>query len=320
MKRLYVRIRKWKISRLTAATAKKVILPGFEGLTLFEVGVFFARGLMRGELRTRAGSMAYSFFLAIFPALIFLFTLIPYIPIDNFQVLLFENLRGLMPKSAFAAVEGTITEILGNQNFSLLSVGFVIALYFSTNGFMSMMDSFNKSIHVKERRPDWKQRLLAFGFVIVTTITLIISISLIVGSERLIDNIVHKDKIQHFTIAVGRWLILALLFMFVIATNYRFGPARPMHKHFFSPGVLLAAILMILTSLAFAWFVNNFGRYNKLYGSIGSVLVVLIWIYYNSMMLIIGFELDAAIAGARDNRLSLLEQEEREIQREENQV
>ena len=105
--------------------------------------------------------------------------------------------------------------------------------------------------------------------------------------------------------------------MFIIALFYRYGPSQRMHKHFFSPGVLLATLLMILTSLLFAWYVNNFGRYNALYGSIGSIIVVLIWIYYNSMMLVIGFELDAGIEGARDQRLTLLEKEDLEIKKEE---
>ncbi|HEU4716326.1 MAG TPA: YhjD/YihY/BrkB family envelope integrity protein, partial [Bacteroidia bacterium] len=112
-------------------------------------------------------------------------------------------------------------------------------------------------------------------------------------------------------------MIIGLLFMFMIAMFYRLGPAQRMHKSFFSPGVLAATTLIILTSLAFAWYVNSFGKYNKLYGSIGSIIVLLIWIFYNSMMLLIGFELDAGISAARRKRLSLLQFEEEEKRKEE---
>lgn len=312
-------IRKLPPSRTISRLARKITLPGFERLSLYEVSVFFMRGINKAGLKTRASSMAFNFFLAIFPAIIFLFTLIPYIPISNFQDALFETLRDLMPTNAFLAIEDSVTEILHHHNSKLLSIGFITALFFSTNGLTSMMGAFNKSIHVKEKRKAWKQRIIAIGLAFFLVIVIVTAVSLILGSEYLMGQWVKKDSTERILLYFGRWFIIGLLFMFVIGVYYRAAPARRLHRKMISPGVLLATLLIICTSVLFAWYVNNFGKYNKLYGSIGSIIVVLIWIYYNSMMLLIGFELDAAISGARENRRTLLEQEEAEVKRDEAQ-
>lgn len=312
--------RKLPPSRAISRFSKKISLPGFDGLSLYEVSVFFGRGINRGGLKTRAASMTYNFFLALFPAIIFMFTLIPFVPIDHFQDELFETLRDIMPTNAFLAIEDTITEILHSHNTSLLSIGFVTALYFSTNGLTSMMDAFNKSVHVKEYRQQWKQRLIALGLSFFLVIILVIGISLMIGSEYMLSKFVAADSAERFLIHIGKWLILGMLFMIIIGVYYRVAPAKKLHKNMISPGVLLATVLIIITSLLFAWYVNNFGKYNKLYGSIGSIIVVLIWIYYNSMMLLIGFELDASISGAREKRKTILEHEAEEKRLEEERV
>ncbi|MDQ3110724.1 MAG: YihY/virulence factor BrkB family protein [Bacteroidota bacterium] len=317
LKRLFRLLRASTLARGISRYAKNLHPWGFEGLTLYEVAVFFGRGISRVGLRHRAASMAYNFFIALFPSIIFLFTLIPFIPIDNFQTTLLLAIKSVLPGSAFITIQDTITEIILNQNSKLLSFGFLAALYFSTAGVDAMMDAFNKSIHVKEKRRPWKQQLVAVLLVVSLTFTLLLGIGIIIGTQLIIDLVFQNETAHQIWLNILQWLIVAALFMFIIAIFYRFGPSQRMHKHFLSPGVFLATILMILTSLLFAWYVNNFGRYNALYGSIGSIIVVLIWIYYNSMMLVIGFELDAGIEGARDERMTLLEKEDLEIKKEE---
>jgi membrane protein len=264
--------------------------------------------------------MAYNFFVALFPSIIFLFTLIPFIPIRGFQDMLFNTIRDVMPASAFSAVQDTIAEIIHRPHSRLLSVGFIGALYFSTQGFTAMMGAFNRSIHVRERRKAWKQQLVAVMLVIILTIAILIAITILIGAQLLVDRTFHRDSTQVILLNIGQWLIIGLLFLFIIAIFYRYGPSQRMHKHFISPGVVFATVLIILTSLLFAWYINNFGKYNKLYGSIGSIIVMLVWIYYNSMMLVVGFELDAGIEGGKQNKLSLLEHEELEIKKEETEA
>jgi membrane protein len=313
-------LKKNKAVQLLVRVAEKITLPGFDGLSLYEVMGFFFIGLNRGGMKMRASSMAYSFFLAIFPAIICLFTLLPYIPVKNFQVELLETIQSIMPSNAFSAIEETITEILSSHNSKLLSIGFLSAIFFATNGFTSMMGAFNKSIHVKEVRAAWKQRLIAIALVFFLFIVLAVAITLILGSEFLLARMMKTDSVERAFIYIGRWLIIGGLFTFIIGVFYRVGPSQRMSRSLISPGVLLATLLTMLSSIGFAWYANNFGSYNKLYGSIGSIIVMLVWIYYNSMMLLIGFELDASIHGAREKRQTLLEHEEEEMEREEAEV
>jgi len=283
--------------------AQKIVLPGFEGLPLYDVLVFFFKGIQKGSITTRASSLAFNFFLAIFPSIIFLFTLIPFIPIANFQDTLFELLREVMPKSAFDAAEETINDIIKNQHGSLLSIGFISALYFSTNGVNAMISGFNNTYHQIESRSVIKQRLISLLLVVITTLLLLAGIALIIYSEVLLSDI----PIGHYSfylIHVGRIIIIFSLFFSMISFNYYIGPANKTGWPFLSAGATLATILCILTSLGFAYYVNHFGKYNKLYGSIGTLIVVLLWIYFNSIVLLLGFELNASIHSVKKGKQS----------------
>lgn len=298
------------IVRNMIAFSHKVTMPGFEGHSLYEVFAFFFRGLFKGGIQNRASAMAFSFFLAVFPSIIFLFTLIPYVPIEHFQDKLFQVIKDLLPENMFLSMQDAILEITHRQNGGLLSFGVIAALYFSKNGLVAMMDGFNNSIHVRETRVAWKQQLIASALFVVLSLVVIVGLSMYVGSEYLLAQTVKKQNFEIFLIKAGKWAIIAGLFLVIIAIFYRYGPAKKRHRIFISPGVLLAAFLTISFSVLFSWYVNNFGNYNSLYGSLGTVMVVMLWIYFNSMMLLIGFELDASIYSAREKKRTLLEQEE----------
>jgi len=310
IKKLLRKLIRLPFVRNIIALSRKISMPGFEGHSLYEVFAFFFRGVFKGQIQTRASSMAFSFFLAVFPSIIFLFTVIPYIPIDGFQDTLLDVIRELLPENMFLSLQSAITEITNRPSSGLLSFGFLAALYFSKNGLVAMMNAFNSSIHVKESRPIWKQQLIATALVITLSLVVFTGLTLMIGTEYSLSKMVDKEATERFWIHLGKWLLLAMLFLVVIGTFYRFGPARRRHRIFFSPGVLLAAILTISTSLIFSWYVNHFGKYNSIYGSLGTIMVVLLWIYFNSVMLLIGFELDAGIDSAREKKRSLLEQEE----------
>lgn len=280
--------------------SRKLVLPGFEGQSLYVVSKFFIKGMQNGLLNMRATSLAFSFFLALFPSIIFLFTLIPYIPIDNFQDYLFNLLQSVMPKSAFEATEGTIADIINKPRGGLLSFGFISALYFSTNGFNAMIDAFNETYHtIETRHPLW-QRLVSLAMVFVTVLMLTIAILLIIFSEIGLHKLVHHDKTLYYLLLIGKWTILFALSFGLISFNYFIGPKKKKGWKFFSAGSIFAAVLIALASLAFAYYVNNFGTYNSLYGSIGTLIVVLLWIYINSLILLLGFDLNASIHSAKE--------------------
>lgn len=293
------RLVKFKPAHRTFKASKRVILPGFEGLSLYLVSKFFYQGIRNGALNMRATSLAFSFFLALFPSVIFLFTLIPYIPIANFQDELFNLMKSLLPQAAFEATEETIIDIIKNPRGGLLSFGFISALYFSTNGFNAMINAFNETYHQIETRSPIMQRLVALLIVIVTTLLLLTAIALIIGTEFAFQRWIKRDNVEYYLVFYGQWFILLALCYSFISFNYFMGPKSSKGWRFFSAGSFFATILTIITSVIFAYYVNNFGNYNKLYGSIGTLIVIMLWLYINSLILLLGFDLNVSINRAK---------------------
>lgn len=287
--------------------AREVSLPGFDGMAIYDVGLFFWKSIIEGSITTRASAIAFSFFLALFPAIIFIFTLIPYIPITNFQEELFLLLQEFLPPHAFSTVEGTIQDILTHQRGNLLSLGFFMALIFSTNGLASMMSAFDASLHTFKRRSWIGQRVIAILLLFILSILLTVTIALITGGQFAINYLVEygllKDNFTYYLLTVGKWIVSVSLFFFAFSFLYYFAPAKKTRWRFISAGGTLATILSIITMIGFSYYITNFGQYNKLYGSIGTLLVVLLLFYLMSLILLIGFELNASINEAHQQAL-----------------
>jgi len=279
--------------------AKKIYFPGFDGMPLYDVMVFFWRSIVDGALSTRASAIAYSFFIALFPAIIFLFTLIPYIPIENFQTQLFLLIKDMVPAGAFTAIEGTVQDILTRQRGDLLSLGFLMALIFSTNGFASMMTAFDASLHSFERRTWLSQRLIALLLVGILFILVSVAIVLITSGQHVINYLVNngylKDHFTFYALTIGKWFVILFLFFVANSFLYYLAPAKKTKWRFISAGGTLSTVLSIITFVGFSYYINNFGQYNKLYGSIGTLLVIMLLMYILSMILLIRFELNASI-------------------------
>lgn len=291
-----------RLRYVTAIKLRKITFPGFDRVPLYDVVLFFWRGIYNGAISLRASSVAFSFFLALFPALIFIFTLIPYIPIDNFQVELIKLLKNFMPVNAYEAIQTTIEDIAMHKRGSLLSFGFIAALIFSTNGIAAMISAFNATILTFESRTWIWQRIISIILVLILTLLITIAIGLLVSSQKLFDLLLNFDWLERnvlfYLLQIGHWIIIFSLFFFAISFLYFLAPAKKTKWRFISPGGTLATILMVITSIGFSYYINNFGQYNKLYGSLGTLIVVLLWLYFNSFVLIIGFELNASISNA----------------------
>jgi len=279
--------------------AKAKVLPGFGTLSIYEVIASLVYEFTQDSMGSKASSLAYSFMLALFPGIIFLFTLIPYIPIDHFRETLLNLLSSILPYNAYKALQATIEDIINNQNLSLMSVGFVTALYFATNGVSTLMKAFNRSSLEVEKRSWFKRRLVALNLTVVISISLLIAIVIMIAGQDLIgliqSHIASKSNFWNYLITLSRWMIIAIIFFTTISLLYRYGPSHKLKWNFLSPGSVLATILAILTSLGFTYYINNFSAYNKIYGSIGTLIVVMLWLYLNSLILLIGFELNASI-------------------------
>ncbi|WP_164112900.1 MULTISPECIES: YihY/virulence factor BrkB family protein [Sphingobacterium] len=280
--------------------SKTAVLPGFSNLPLFTVATFFFQEIKREAILNKASSLAYNFMLAMFPGIIFLFTLIPYIPIDNFQQGLMDFLAIVIPLEAFVAIESTLEDIIKNQNGGLLSFGFLLATFFSTNGVTNLMMAFNKSSLTRENRSWAHRRLIALGLSIAIVLALTVGIAVFTGAGMVISYL--KNHIAYdiswlwtFIIKAARWLILFAIYFITVSLLYKFGPSVSKRWKLFSPGATLATILAILTFSGFVFYIDNFNAYNKLYGSIGTIIVIMVWMYLNSLILLIGFELNASI-------------------------
>jgi membrane protein len=283
--------------------SKKIVLPGFDGVPLYNVAVFFVKGLYEGYITTRAAAVSFSFFLAIFPSLIFLFTIIPFIPIQNFQQSLLMLIQDFIPGPTYLSVKETIEDIVTHPRGGLLSLGFVLALYFATSGIHNLIDAFNSTYHAIETRSVIRQRLISVFLVVILSFLLIISIGLMTFGTHLLGWIfpaeILKSIIYIFVIWLIKWLIILVTLFFAISFIYYFAPAKKENFRFISAGSTLATLLVVITTQGFNFYVSNFSKYNALYGSIGTLLIILLWIYFNAISLLIGFELNVSIVNAR---------------------
>ena len=278
---------------------KTVIFTCLDQMSLYAIGGFFFKELNSGSLANKASALAYNFMLAIFPAIIFLFTLIPYIPILHFQDGLLSLIGLMLPQNAFVTVETTLKDIVKNQNGKLLSFGFVSALIVATNGIHNLMEAFNKSSLIIETRSWLRQRIIALVLTMLTVGALILGLAIITLSEYIFGllkaQLTFKETFWLHAIAIARWIILMAMYYTVTSILYRYGPATLEKGRFYNAGSGLATILAIFTFWGFAYYINNFGTYNKLYGSIGTLIVMMVWLYLNSYILLLGFEFNVTI-------------------------
>nr|WP_321358551.1 YihY/virulence factor BrkB family protein [uncultured Draconibacterium sp.] len=286
-----------KLSERAAEHAKRISLPLFDGVPLYDVLLFFWRSIVDGSITTRASGIAFSFFLALFPSIIFLFTLIPS---SGFEQELFTIIHELVPEKIWPAIEETIAQIiLENTDSTVKSFNFLMALMFATNGFVSMMSAFDATVHNINRRKWWSQYITAVMLLVIFTLLLIVAIAMLTGGQALIHYLEQIDILRdHFSVillTIGKWIITITIFFFAFSFLYYMAPAKKTKWRFISAGGTLATVLSIFGFVGMKYYLNNFSQYNILYGSIGTLLAVLLLMYVMSLILLIGFELNASI-------------------------
>ncbi len=277
---------------------------------LYDAILIFIEKLSNDRLVIRANAVAFSFTMAIFPAIIFLFTLTPYIQ-DFFPEITNEVIIGflenILPENLYKAADSTIHDIIGKQRGGLLSFGFVLTLILSTNGMNSLMSAFNASYKTVETRGFLKMRFIATILIFILAISVLLSIGLlVVGQQLLYDNSIREvvqDKISIDIVIVLRFIILYIIFQVTISSIYYLAPAVHKRWHFMSVGSVFSTIAIIIASFGFSMYVNSFGTYNKLYGSIGVLIVLMLWLFIISLILLVGFEMNAAFDKAKTEKL-----------------
>ncbi|MHA4811825.1 YihY/virulence factor BrkB family protein [Flavitalea flava] len=292
--------------RFLEAKSKKIILPGFQGTPLYEIIVFFINQVKKVGLNDRAGAIAFSFLTAIPAATIFICTLIPYLPIAQqikHQLLLIT--RDITPnQNTFVLVSQFLEDFLDKPRVGLLSFGFLLTLFYSSNAMMGIMRSFNKSLVLhtnmyNNNRNPIQTRWMAIKLTSLVLFMVIGSVILLVTQAELLRSLLKwlhiNNRSARGLFRTLRWVVIVPLFYIAIAYIYKYGPSVHKRWKLFSPGTLLATFLTILTTFVFSYWVNNFATYNKVYGSIGTIMILMLMIYYNSLILLIGYELNVSI-------------------------
>jgi membrane protein len=283
---------------------EKLVLPGFDGVPINQVIRFVLKGFRKGVLVTRASSIAFNLLMALIPGTIFLFTLIPFIPIQNFQEELIKLFESMMPVNAFDFLKTTIVDIVTNKSGVLLLLMFIATIVFSTNGIHAMIHAFVVSSHSFKTRTWRSQRKVSILLLFVVLMMIALAGLLVIfgksSMNRLVDLGILERKAVIFMVVLLKWILVVGLLFLAISFLYYFAPAKKTDFRFISPGSTLATILFIITSLGFSAYVNDLGQYNKLYGWMGTLMVIMIWLYLNSIALLIGFELNVSIKEARE--------------------
>lgn len=272
---------------------QKKHIPGYPEISWYAVLEFCIRWIDQRDMKMRARSLSFSFFLSLFPSAIFFFTLIAYMPFTKYYDILLVFSK-IMPDSSFKLVRATLEDILHHQRGSLLSIGFVTAIYFSTNGFHSLMNYLNIYANQKETRPFFKQRIVAIILAITVSLSLLVAVFLITFGTKLIKGYLPSTT-KPFLLSGLNYLIVIGICLTIVSSIYYWAPSRTRKFKFISPGSVFATISILLTTSLFSFYVNHFNSYNKVYGSIGAVIVVMMLIYINTYITLLGFELNVTI-------------------------
>jgi membrane protein len=303
------KIFKWRIRIQLKARQLKKIHFGSPDKNLYDVVRIFIQQLKKDDISERAGSMAFSYTIALFPLLLFLLNLVPYLQ-DFFPVVTTENIlafvQSIVPEDIYSNIETTLMDIVSKPRQSLLSFGFFFALFASTQGVVSMMDSFNSVYKTKENRGFLITRLIATSIVVALAFTIIAASSVMIIGGLLLGQLdelhVFNSNFVIFLFNTLKFFILLAVFYVTSAYIFRFAPAIHDKWHFFSTGAQLAGLLITLAFYGFIFYLENFASYNKLYGSIGTVIALMLWLYLTSVIVLVCFEVNVSFDLAEEKQ------------------
>lgn len=277
---------------------------------LYDVGKIFLEQIRKDEISERAGAMAFSFTVAMFPLLLFLLNMIPYVGlffpnVTTQNILLF--IGEIIPSSIYQEAEATIMDIVSKPRQSLLSLGFFLALFLSTNGVVSMMNAFNAVYRTKENRSFWTTRLIAVSIVVILVLAICGAVVIMITGSSILYAIseweIVSSSLYYYMLTIFRFIVLLTVFTIATAYIFRFAPAVHDKWHFFSSGSLTAGVLITISFYLFSFYLNNFATYNKLYGSIGAMIAVMLWLFITSLIILICFEINVSLDKAAERRM-----------------
>jgi membrane protein len=296
-KEIEERIERIPIFRNLVRPLKRIKLPWLAGLSFYDLLELYILGIMEGALTYHASAIAFSFFMALFPFALFILNLIPYIPIEGFQLDFLQFVKEGVPPNTYDAIYKIISDILNNSHSGLLSTGFILSIFLMANGLNGILGGFESSKHVLIKRGFLHQYLVALGMSLVLSFLLLATIAIIVVFEVVIQKTMIQDVLndQIPLIILGRYAFVILMILITTSILFKFGTMHDKKRVFISIGSVFTTILIILDSYGFGIWVIRFSKYNELYGSIGTLLIMMFYIWINCVILLLGFELNASI-------------------------
>jgi membrane protein len=276
---------------------QRIKLPLLEGISLYDLTKMYTIGVIEGDISYRATAIAFSFFMALFPFALFILNLIPYIPIHNFQQDFLQFVSESVPPNTYEAIANIINDILNNSQTGLLSSGFLLSIFLQANGLNAVLGGFEASKQIVHRRGYFRQYFVALAlslllnFILIATVAIIVIFEFFLQKTKIQD--VLSDKIP--ILVLCRYVFVVLMILITVSILFKFGIKRDKKRPFISVGSVFTTVLIILSSYFFGIWVIKFSKYNELYGSIGTLLIMMFYIWINCIILLLGFELDATI-------------------------
>lgn len=292
---------------------KQIQFPSLQEMSLYDIIKLYVKGILTGGVTHRASAIAFSFFMALFPFALFLLNLIPFIPLHNFQEDFLTFVSQSVPPNTYEAIESILKDILNNSYKGLLSSGFLLSIFLMSNGINALLDGFEMSKNISKKRGYFRQYAIAIAlsliiaFLLLLTVATLIFVAVIIHQIETQSGYVSKISL----IEIIRYLFVFLMILLITSTLYKFGTRETKKVAFISYGSVMTTILFVLTSYFFGIYVEKFARYNELYGSIGTLLVMMFYVWLNCILVLLGFELNAFIfqlktSSSKNNESELL--------------
>lgn len=275
------------------------------GLSVTALGRRVWNEIWDDEVTDRAAALSYYFLFALFPALLFLTALLGFLPLGGLQDRLMSYVRNVLPPDAAGTIQRTLSEILQGNRSGLLSLGALIALWAGSNGMVSVMTTLNVAYDVEESRPWWKRRLLAIVLTVAFSLFIVATLTLLVFGPKIGAAVAGWFGLGAMFTTI--WNIVSLPIVVAcgligIGLVYHLAPATSERYRWVTPGAVLALVLWLAMSYGLRLYVQYFGNYNATYGSIGGVILLMLWLYLTSVVLLLGAEVNAEIEKAARDR------------------
>ena len=278
---------------------KKIHFIGFSGLSLYDLGLLYWEGIFEGAITLRASAISYSFFMAIFPFLLFALTLIPLVPISDFQTDFIAFIHDIIPPKTFDVIDNIIYDIATKPKAGLMSLSIVLSVLFMTNGVNAILSGFEETVHkLIGRRNLFKQYFVALGLSLALVLVLFVTVIGMVYFEIIVVYHLKQSGIIQdatFWVLLGKKAFYIAMILFSASLLYYYGTKEGKRLRFISPGSIVTTILAIVIFYFFQVYIDHFSRYNQLYGSIGAFLIIMLMIWLNALVLLLGHELNMAI-------------------------